>query len=156
MKLLSPIAFDRIIHMKNVYLFLVLLFSMGLICSSSVAAAEDPDEEPIEQQLQKCIDKDSTTAGMTNCQEQAYENWDRELNKVYAELMKKLPSDAKETLKDAQTAWLKFRDSEFVLIDKIYAQLQGTMYIPMRVADRTQIVEDRVIALRGFLFDLEN
>jgi uncharacterized protein YecT (DUF1311 family) len=154
-KLLSPIAFDRIIHMKTIYPFLVLLFSLELICSSSVAA-EEPNVDPIEQQLEKCIEKDSTTAGMTNCQEVAYENWDRELNKVYAELMKKLPSDAKDSLKNAQTAWLKFRDSEFVLIDKIYAQLQGTMYIPMRVADRTQIVEDRVIALRGFLFDLEN
>lgn len=154
-KLLSPIAFDRIIPMKTIYLFLVLLFWVGLFWSSA-GPAEDANVDLIEQQLEKCIDKDSTTAGMTNCQEVANENWDRELNRVYAELMKKLPSDSQESLKNAQNAWLKFRDSEFFLIDKIYGQLQGTMYIPMRVADRTQIVKDRVIALRGYLFNLEN
>jgi uncharacterized protein YecT (DUF1311 family) len=77
------------------------------------------------------------------------------LNRAYGELLKKLPAGAKENLKNAQIAWLKFRDSEFQLIDKVYEQLQGTMYIPVRVADRTRVVEDRVIALRGYLISLQ-
>jgi uncharacterized protein YecT (DUF1311 family) len=61
----------------------------------------------------------------------------------------------KLALKAAQLDWLKYRDSEFKVIDSIYDTLQGTMYIPMRIAERLEVVKKRALALGGYI-DLLN
>jgi len=108
-------------------------------------------KHPIEKALEACIDKDSSTAGMTNCADRALESWDKELNRVYNELARKLDSKGKQALKAAQMEWIKYRDAEYGLIDSIYSQMEGTMYIPMRVEARTRIVRERALAVKDFL-----
>ncbi len=105
----------------------------------------------IDEILDECMAKDSTTTGMLNCINKAYELWDAELNKVYNQLRSALKPDAKKTLKAAQLQWIKYRDSEFKLIDSIYSSLEGTMYIPMRAGDRMEIVKNRTKELESYL-----
>jgi len=53
-----------------------------------------------------------TTAEMRDCAGREYKKADDELNKVYKQLMSKLNDEGqKEALKQAQQAWLKFRDA---------------------------------------------
>ena len=52
-----------------------------------------------------------------------------------------------QLLKSAQLSWITYRDSEFKLIDSIYDGIQGTMYIPMRIDEKMQIVKQRALAL---------
>jgi uncharacterized protein YecT (DUF1311 family) len=122
-----------------------------VLLMSGISHAQETPRHPIDKVLDECLEKDSTTAGMTNCIGKAYEKWDKELNRIYAELMKKLSPEGKANLKDAQLQWLKFRDSEFKLQDSIYSTLEGTMYIPMRVSDRMELVKKRAVELKSHL-----
>jgi uncharacterized protein YecT (DUF1311 family) len=57
-----------------------------------------------------------TQAEMNICAGQEYKTADAALNRVYQQLVAKLEPEEKAQLKDAQTAWIKYRDAncEFV------------------------------------------
>jgi len=131
--------------MTRLYLLLFILLS------ASVAYAQEPSIHPIDKALDACIEKDGSTTGMIRCTDKAYAAWDRELNKNYADLMRQLKPGQKAALKAAQLEWLKYRDSEFKLIDSIYDTLQGTMYIPMRIAERLEVVKKRALDLGEYV-----
>lgn len=131
--------------MTRLYLLLFILLS------ASVAYAQEPSIHPIDKALDACIEKDGSTTGMIRCTDKAYAAWDRELNKNYADLMRQLKPGQKAALKAAQLEWLKYRDAEFKLIDSIYDTLQGTMYIPMRIAERLEVVKKRALDLGEYV-----
>ncbi len=126
------------------FLVLVLLFP-------GRSFSQSQKKHPIDKALETCIDKDSSTAGMTRCADKALEMWDKELNRAYNELSAKLDPKGKQSLKAAQMDWIKYRDSEYGLIDLVYSGLQGTMYIPMRIEARTDIVRKRAVALKDYI-----
>lgn len=113
-------------------------------------------EHPVDQWLTECMDKDPTTAGMNNCLFEAYEKWDAELNRAYMALRKRLSPSQQKALKAAQVEWLKYRDAEFELIEQFYSGFEGTMYQPMRLEDRVEIVRKRVLGLRSYQALLED
>jgi len=126
-----------------------------ILLSASVVCAQEQSTHPIDKALDACIEKDGSTAGMIQCTDKAYVAWDRQLNKNYSELMRRLKPAQQTALKAAQLQWLKYRDSEFKLIDTIYDTLQGTMYLPMRISERLELVKTRALALNGYLELLE-
>jgi uncharacterized protein YecT (DUF1311 family) len=82
-------------------LFLVL----PLLIPSSISAQDAPVPaplHPIDKYFEACTEKDPSTAGMVSCTDSAYKMWDKELNKNYMELMRKLNPAGKQTLKAAQ------------------------------------------------------
>lgn len=127
---------------------LLVLSSAFLLTNASFA--QEP-QHPIDKALEACIDKNGSTAGMVDCTDKAYAAWDRELNKHYNELMRSLKPGQKESLRLAQVEWLKYRDLDFKLIDSVYDTMQGTMYIPMRIDSRMEVVKKRALQLKGFL-----
>lgn len=64
-----------------------------------------------------CYDTAMTTVSMADCAEKDRRDTDKELNRVYKQLMKRHESDSafKTKLKKAQRAWLAFRDQELEL-----------------------------------------
>ena len=48
------------------------------------------------------------TVDLVDAQSAAYDAWDKELNRVYAELQKVLPAEKRDALRTAQRAWLAF------------------------------------------------
>jgi uncharacterized protein YecT (DUF1311 family) len=132
-----------------------LLAAMAALTISITVYGQDEEKHPIDKALESCLDKNSSTAGMVECMDRAYKQWDGELNRVYAELMKRLDAAEKAKLKEAQLQWLKFRDSEFKVIDGIYSKMDGTMYIPMHVDSRALIVRNRALELKSYLSLLE-
>ena len=61
----------------------------------------------------------------------------------------------KEALKQAQRAWIAQRDKEFELINAIHAQMDGSMWIPVMLYKRADVVKQRTLALQDLL-DLLN
>jgi uncharacterized protein YecT (DUF1311 family) len=104
----------------------------------------------IDSRLDACLDKANTTADMIRCNTVAYSAWDKQLNRTYAELLSTMSATEKQSLRASQRSWLSFRDLEFKTIDAIYARLDGTIYLPMRVASRTNIVRDRATELISY------
>lgn len=95
-----------------------ILLAIGLVMFFPYASAAEPfcktnSVHPIDAQLEREM---SASAGITehmrNAQTRAYEQWDRELNIVYKELMSHLSAEEKDSLRKAQRAWLAFRDAE--------------------------------------------
>jgi uncharacterized protein YecT (DUF1311 family) len=129
----------------------LLLATLSVILLATLAIAQEPTPHPIDQALEACIDKNGSTAGMVACTDRAFAAWDKELNKNYGELMRTLKSSPKETLRLAQLEWIKYRDLDFKLIDSVYDTMQGTMYIPMRVDARMEVVKKRALELKGYL-----
>jgi len=116
-----------------------------------IAYGQETNVHPIDKSFDACTDKDPSTAGMVRCTDIAYKKWDAELNKNYLALMRKLAPEGKATLKTAQIAWVRYRDTEFKLIDTVYDLLQGTMYIPMRAARRMEIIKERALSLGTYV-----
>ena len=122
-----------------------------IILIPATVYSQETNVHPIDKSMENCIDKNASTAGTVKCTDIAYRMWDKELNKNYQTVMSKLKPADKQTLKTAQLEWLKYRDTEFKLVDTIYDQLQGTMYIPMRLGQKMEIVKRRSQALATYL-----
>jgi uncharacterized protein YecT (DUF1311 family) len=137
----------RGVFMKIAFILITLIF---LIQPFNVSADKN-QQHPIDKMEAECLKKDNSTAWMTTCAGKAYDAWDKELNRIYSALIKDLSPDEKEILKTAQKKWLEYRDNEFKLIDAVYAKLQGTMYITLRVNERTEIVKQRALNLNNYI-----
>jgi uncharacterized protein YecT (DUF1311 family) len=115
------------------------------------AYAQEQTQSPIDKALDACIEKNGSTAGMTQCTETAFTAWDKELNRSYGEFMRQLKPAQKEALRLSQLEWIKYRDLEFKFIDAMYDSFEGTMYIPMRVDARLEVVKKRALELKHYL-----
>lgn len=129
-------------------LFLILL---SVLLLATVSVAQEQAQHPIDKALEACIDKNPSTSGMVVCTDKASAAWDKELNKNYAELMRTIKPAQKEALRLSELEWIKYRDLDFKLIDTIYDTMQGTMYIPMRIDARMEVIKKRALQLKGFL-----
>lgn len=71
------------------------------------------------------------------------EDWDKELNRVYNELLSKLPNYKKTQLTDAQRKWIEYRDLNFELLEDID---QEAMY-PQPRSREMLFIRQRVLEL---------
>ena len=104
---------------------------------------EERKKHPIDVKIDAMIEKDGSTHGQIRAMDAAYKLWDAELNRVYKKLYSELHSAGKSRLQASQRAWITFRDAEFKFLDAVYGKLDGTMYLPMRVASRVELVKRR-------------
>ena len=79
--------------------------------SGNYAKELESKMEKLEEEMQSKLDS-GVTSEMVNANNELYEAWDKELNKVYKLLMERLPSDRKEKLKNAQRAWIKSKEEK--------------------------------------------
>lgn len=76
---------------------------------------------------------------------------EKELNTVYKALQSKLPKDKQDGLKQSQVNWLKYRDSEFFLIEGVWTKENfGSSSSITRGQYKASIVRDRVIQLMQY------
>ena len=121
---------------------IVLCAVLFLFYSSEVANSSDCSEK-----------KDSIS--IVQCHEQRYLNADREMNKVYSEAIKTLPDGERQKLKEAQKAWLKYRDASFEFC--IEQNKETRSYGSIAVADyKATLVEKRVRELKFLLSNPED
>jgi uncharacterized protein YecT (DUF1311 family) len=62
--------------------------------------------------------------------------------------MRTLNAKQKEALRLSQLEWIKHRDLEFKFLDSMFDTFQGTMYIPMRIGARLDIIKRRAVELK--------
>lgn len=111
---------------------------------------QEEKKHPIDVKIDAMIEKNGSTAGMVQALDLGYKLWDAELNKQYKALMARLKGIEREALTTSQKAWLTFRDREFVTIGRIYDRMQGTMYIPMRLSAKVNLVKQRAQTLTRY------
>lgn len=134
--------------MKSYYFLVVcLLFAFPVVSM----AQDEAEKHPIDIALDKCMDKNPSTQGMVGCLDEAYKKWDAELNKNYKALNLKLNAKQKAALLTSQRKWIEYRDLEFKFQSELYATMEGTMYQPMAVDSRLEIVKKRALDLKSYL-----
>lgn len=107
--------------------------------------------ELIDKNEDACMQKAISTADMLKCTTIANTAWDKEMNKYYKLLMKKLPTAQKNDLLKAQKSWLLFRDNDASFVNNsIRDSRQGTMYINIAGGERRELVKQRAIQLRNY------
>lgn len=119
---------------------------------SSVSLGEDaPKKHPIDVKIAAAEEKAMNTHEQTAAQMDGIKLWDAEMNRVYAELKKRLKPATFAALQTAQREWLKYRDSQIKFLDELYKEFQGTMYIPMHAAAVKEITRARALELTHLL-----
>jgi uncharacterized protein YecT (DUF1311 family) len=68
---------------------ILLLFCSVLVWAAG-ATDDDTTTDPIDKLYNGCIDRNGSTAGMSDCTRQAAKMWDAEMNKAYNKLLKLL------------------------------------------------------------------
>ena len=107
---------------------------------------ETPD--PIDAKIKALSEKDPSTHGQMHALDEGYKLWDAELNRVYKETLAAIAPGDRAAFVSSQKAWLNFRDREFDLQTALLFRLRGTMYGPIRIARRMEIVRQRALQLR--------
>ncbi len=97
----------------------ILIFSL-LLAATSTAGQKQKKPDP-------CANA-QTQFEMTQCAGKEYKAADAVLNKVYQQFVAKLDDEEKAQLKEAQTAWLKYRDTN---CDFVADQFKGGSMRPM-------------------------
>ena len=85
------------------------LAGLLLCCLTQVAYADDLG---LSKKFSQCMDKsDGVTVEMLGCIAAETKLQDARLNKVYKDVMAELSEPRKKELRDAQRAWVKYRDA---------------------------------------------
>lgn len=124
--------------MKPVILSAALLASMV----PAVFAAE---------QLDECMDNAENQAAMTQCAAQAYQASDAELNEVFHDTRQRLGDDAdtRRLLRDAERAWVAFRDAECAFAASAVAG--GSAYPMVLDLCLNELTQSRIEQFRQYL-----
>src|SRR6185369_13463031 len=119
---------------RTLLIILLLLSLAGVSTSAQKPKKTDPCANP------------QTQVEMTQCAAEAYKAADAVLNQVYRQLVAKLDDDEKAQLKEAQTAWLKYRDTN---CDFVADQYKGGTMRPMIYAGcLADVTKNRTSELR--------
>ena len=120
--------------MRTAIALFVVVFSSPIFAAENFCDTGKP--HPIDAWLEKAMGKtDGVTANIRGVQSEAYARWDKELNRIYSELLAALNEPDKNRLKEAQRAWIKFREAEveWLWSEAIFGQ--GGTIAPVIVSD---------------------
>ena len=121
----------------------VLAFALAV----TAFAADEEEKHPIDRKIAAAEEKAVSTAEMRQVYVDGLKAWDAELNRVYGELKKKLKPNTFAVLQSAQRQWIVYRDEQMKFISSMYAEFDGTMYIPMRASAEMEITRARALEL---------
>ena len=109
---------------------------------------------PVIAQTRKDPCKGETTYEMKECSAKKYKQADDELNKLYHLLMSKLTDDGHKTsLKTAQQAWLKYRDTNCDF--ESYLNRGGSIYSVIVTECMTSMTTSRTKEMKEQIKELE-
>jgi uncharacterized protein YecT (DUF1311 family) len=106
-----------------------LMWACLLVGAAWPALARDPD---LSQEFTACMDPSSgTTATMLACMSAETRRQDARLNQAYKAVMAQLSEVRQKELRDAQRAWLKFREANC----RFYADPEGGTIATVNAGD---------------------
>ncbi len=83
--------------------------NLRLSVARAVSAIAIATTTPAHAQLDLC-DPNQPQSALTQCHAERLEGWDRLLNEVYQRVIGTLDTEGEENLREAQRAWITYRD----------------------------------------------
>lgn len=99
-------------------------------------------------------DSDRTRPGAEEAAEVDRANGD--IDEVYKGLMSKLDPEGQKSLKEAQRAWIKWRDAEADLIARLGGAVGGSAFRVDYSNALTKLIQQRTEVLKGYAGDAES
>lgn len=134
--------------MNKAFYLTFIVFFIGTATAQKIET-----DYQIDITLSQCIEKDSTTFGMLECHSAALDQWDKQLNINYKNLMQILPAELKENLKVSQRAWINYRDKEMTFSSQLFGEVGGTLLLIVNAGKRLDFTKQRAIELERY-FDI--
>jgi uncharacterized protein YecT (DUF1311 family) len=135
--------------MRNYPMYRRLLFTVVFCCCRPFALQAE------EAAPAGCYDKAQTQLELNSCSDEEYASADRELNRLYKAIVEKYKDDPKfiAKLRDAQRAWLKYRDAEFEakFPHAGEANHYGSIFPMCASQYRAELTRERIAKLRVWL-----
>lgn len=78
------------------------------------------------------------------------------MNNTYKEVLAELESEPKKRMREAQRAWVQFRDKEIAAANAIHAKIHGTIRRQYGADKTYSLIEHRLKELEDFLSILIN
>ncbi len=105
------------------------------------------DKHPIDYALENCYSSamGQTTIGMSMCLEGAAQAWDDQLNITYEQL----GGSSNEPLRNAQLAWIKFRDAQFDWFISHFGSKQGSKWGAVIQERKITVIRQQVELLQS-------
>jgi uncharacterized protein YecT (DUF1311 family) len=114
--------------------FFAASLAVGLAASGFMSSyGQDPNFKPPGTEEQAAVDRANT-----------------ELDKIYKELTGKLDADQQKSLKEAQRAWIKWRDAEAVLIARVAGDIGGSALRVDSLIEQEKLIKQRTEVLKGY------
>ena len=127
-----------------------LLFLLLTTFSVATATAQNSKQEDIDVNYGLCVIKDTACPNVSDCAFRAYAAWEKQMQEEYERLLHELKKeDDKLALKQAQAAWLAYRDATFTSYDFMF-DIPGNKWCRQRHEDRVGLVRDRTLQLRNY------
>ena len=129
-----------------------VLLIIGMLLVGAVAFAgkyEDGLKERMKVAEERLESKfEGTTADMLNASSELTDEWEKEMNKVYDLILKKLPAKEKTKFKAEQQKWIKDRETKTTKAYNNYVAEHGErMAGELSANDRLDITKTRALEL---------
>lgn len=102
-------------------------------------------ENPIDKNEAACLDQNPTIGGLSQCFVDSYNQWDKSLNTEYKNLKQNIDPDQQKQLKEAELAWISFRNLESRSLSHQYTDSPQQM-VSLASSDK-EIVRDRTLQI---------
>ena len=107
-------------------------------------------EHPLDIELGKCIEKNSTNSGMINCGYIAIESWNNDINKHLDNLKSVLTPEQFAIVQNSQEKWEEYKNQELITLKKLVFEHDGRYYQVAYVAEHIALLKERATLLRYY------
>ncbi|MEO9078783.1 MAG: lysozyme inhibitor LprI family protein [Rhodanobacter sp.] len=120
-----------------------------------VTVLDGLEQQPIDKLVDACLQKSNTTMDIQACYGDGYGRWDAQMNLSYQKFMDSsdpdIGSEAKQSLRVAQRAWLQYRDRQIDALSGLYGTRSGTIWPTVELQKRVALPKARALALATYL-----
>lgn len=134
------------------FILLIVSIFFGL---KTLASNDKLEQDAIDMQLEKCIEKDYSTSGMNKCVYAATDAWLEQIS-IYSNMIKKeLSKEQFIVFVEAQKAWEHYYEIEKKLIVETVYNKEGTIHTNIAAGMLQDIVKQRALYLKSYLYELK-
>jgi len=130
------------------------MFSISVIVNAEPLYSEFV-KHSIDEQQEKCMEKDYSTAGMNRCVNEATDAWLKQIS-IYSNLIKKeLSKEQLVIFTDAQQSWERYYELEKKLIIETVYNKTGTIHTNIATGMIQSLAKQRALYLKSYLYELK-
>lgn len=131
-----------------------LLFGLAaaLLLTATASEVASAADDPIAKEADRCLasSQGQTTAGMEACSAATYQAYDRQMNEIYANVMRHVDPKSQSLIRSSQRAWIAYRDAKAAADGAPWQAERGSMVGPDLEALRVDAIKTRIQELRYY------